>query len=436
MTHLLYKLPEEREALDKRLASRLNLYDRSLIGDISAIFQSVENNGDRAVIEATERFDKVKIDFIRVPDEVVTKSLAEITTGFKSAVQTAIGNIRQINEVLLPEPYWETEIREGTIIGEKTIPLESVGLWAPTTKGPLISTALMLVVAAKVAGVENIILGMPPGPDGRPDPSTLAAAKLAGASGFVIGNGVAVIAGFSVGTDSIPGVDGIFGPGPGGIAAAMSLAFSYGKRTVVGIGPTDCAIIADESANPKWLAYDLLSEAEHGTDSSALLITDSQILAGQVERIIQNRIKEVEQRQSILEQVFGPEGMGSIAIVPDLDEACRLVNDFAPEHLILACDIGGQEEIVAKIKNAGEILLGHYTPFSAANYAIGITAVLPTNGFARIFSGITCKDMVKVSTIGRLSETALHNLKSCITHLGEQEGLPHHTEAANVRFEK
>ncbi|MBW2623451.1 MAG: histidinol dehydrogenase [Deltaproteobacteria bacterium] len=222
MEQIVFKLPEEQEALNKRLASRHNLYSRSLIKDISTIFEAVELSGDQAVIEATARFDKIQIESIRVPDEVVAKSPDSMPPDFMSAVQTAIHNIRQVNEALLPESHWEIEIREGTIIGEKTTPLESVGLWVPTTKGPLISTALMLVVAAKVAGVKHIVVGMPPRPDGRPDLSTLAAARLAGADEFVIGNGVAVIAGFSIGTDSIPEVDGIFGPGPGGIAAAMS----------------------------------------------------------------------------------------------------------------------------------------------------------------------------------------------------------------------
>ena len=436
MEKIVFKLPEEQEALDNRLISRRNLFSRALIKDISIIFDAVERSGDQAIIEATEKFDKASIGFIQVPDDIVAASLDGLRPEFTSAVQTAIRNIRQVNEALLPEPHWETEIREGTVIGEKTTPLDSVGLWVPTTKGPLISTALMLVAAAKTAGVPHIVVGMPPGPGGRPDPSTLAAAKLAGADEFVIGNGVAVIAGFSMGADSVPEVDGIFGPGPGGIAAAMSLAFSYGKKTVVGIGPTDCAIIADESANPKWLAYDLLSEAEHGPDSSALLVTDSQKLADEVERILHSRIEAIKNRREILEKVFGAKGMGVVAVVPDLDEACKQVNHFAPEHLIVACDPVRQDGIVQNIVHAGEILVGCFTPFSAANYAIGITAVLPTNGFARIFSGVTSKDMVKVSTIGKLSEAALHELIPCISQLAEHEGLPRHVDAAKVRLEK
>ena len=265
---------------------------------------------------------------------------------------------------------------------------------------------------------------------------TGAAARMAGAHEFVVGNGVAIIAGYTIGTESIPEVDGIYGPGPAGIAAAMSVAFSYGKRTVVGLGPTDCAIIADESANPEWLAADLLCEAEHGPDSSALLVTTSPELGQKVVDTMAERIKQTDEgRKMILNQVFGEKGMGTIVIVSDINSACELINDFAPEHLNLWGSDDMTEHALKKLKNSGEILLGEYTPFSAANYAIGITAVLPTNGFARSFSGITCKDMMKISTIGRLSRSALGNLRPVINQLGSSEGLPSHVHASDIRFQ-
>lgn len=254
---------------------------------------------------------------------------------------------------------------------------------------------------------------------------------MAGATRFVVGNGVSIIAGMTVGTESIPEVDGIYGPGPAGIAAAMSVAFSYGKRTVVGIGPTDGAIIADQSADPEWIARNLMCEAEHGADSSVLLVTTSPNLADQVTQVLLERIPLVrEDRKRNLNRVFGEQGMGAVVVVPDMDQACRVINEFAPEHLMVSCTEKIQEEVLAEVKNAGEILLGHSTPFSAANYAIGITAVLPTNGFARAFSGITCKDMLKTSTIGSLSETALKELLNTIEEIGLHEGLPCHVEAA------
>jgi histidinol dehydrogenase len=372
---------------------------------------------------------------VQLADAYIDQCISGISTEFESAVQTAISNIREVNEALMPPDLWEKEIREGTIIGEKTTPLESIGLWVPASKGPLISTALMLVVAARVAGVQRIVVGMPPQKDGRANPATVAAAGLAGAHEFVLGNGVAIIAGFSIGTESIPETDGIYGPGPAGIAAAMSVAFSYGKRTAVGIGPTDCAVMADETADPEWLAADLLCEGEHGPDSSAMLVTTSDDLAREVSGFLHARIASSEvHRKTTLKKVFGETGMGTIVVAPDLISACDLINDFAPEHLIIWGSDDWKEETLKQIKNTGEILVGAHTPFSAANYAIGITAVLPTNGFARAFSGITCKDMLKTSTIGKLTPSALERLRPTIKQIGNYEGLPSHVMASEIRF--
>jgi histidinol dehydrogenase len=431
MKDFLFKLPDDDKTLRQRLSPRKTLLDSSLIADITVIFKNVAAGGDRYVIDATEKFDNIKIDSVRISEEYITQCLTELSPRFRNAVEKAIGNIKEVNEALMPESAWQREIRPGTIIGEKITPLDSVGLYIPARKGPLVSTALMLITAAKVAGVSNIVVGMPPQEDGYANPSTVAAANIAGADRIVTGNGVAVLAGMTVGTESIPEVEGMFGPGPAGIAAAMSIAFSYGKKTVVGIGPTDCAVIADDTADPDWIARNLMCEAEHGPDSSVLFATTSEELAEKVAGALWNRIPVVdERRRPVLSKVFGKGGMGAIAVVPDMESACKIVDEFAPEHLLVACNEDTQKRVLSGIHNAGEILLGHNTPFSAANYAIGITAVLPTNGFARAFSGITCKDMIKTSTIGSLSEDALKELKDTIDTLGEHEGLPCHVDAA------
>lgn len=434
MTDFVFKLPGDAERLRARLHPRKKLLDRSLIEGISRIFRNVEVAGDHEIRLATLQFDQVEIDSVAVSGDYANRCISGLSAEFRAAVDAATANIRQVNEALMPEPEWSREIRPGTVIGEKTTPLESVGLYVPATKGPLVSTALMLVAAAKVAGVEQIVVAMPPQSDGRANPSTVAAAKLAGADVFVVGNGVALIAGLTLGTQSVPEVDGMYGPGPPGIAAAMSLAFSYGKRTVVGIGPTDCAIIADESAHPDWIVHDLMCEGEHGPDSSVLLVTTSQPFADQVAQSLRRLVPEVaEKRREILTTVFGENGMGAIAIAPEIETACQVVNEFAPEHLLVACTEDSRAQVLDGVKHAGEILVGNFTPFSAANYAIGITAVLPTNGFARAFSGITARDMLKTSTIGELSEPALESLQLTIEELGKHEGLPCHVGAAKAR---
>lgn len=431
MTDFLFKLPRDEETLKDRLSPRKKLLDRSLIADITTLFNNVEVSGDEAIKEATEYYDKIKIESVKVTDEYVEQCLKGLSPQFKKAVETVVKNIKEVSEALMPPTEWRKEIRPGTVIGEKISPLDSVGLYIPARKGPLVSTALMLVTSAKVAGVKNIVVGMPPQEDGQANPSTIAAAHIAGADHFVIGNGVAVLAGMTVGTKSVLEVDGMFGPGPAGIAAAMSVAFSYGKKTIVGIGPTDCAIIADDSADPDWIARNLMCEAEHGPDSSVLLATPSAELAEKVAKVLIDRIPTIKtKRRDILSKVFGKDGMGAIAVVPDIKEACKLINDFAPEHLMTACSEDIQDTVIFEVHNSGEILVGHNTPFSAANYAIGITAVLPTNGFAKAFSGITCKDMIKTTTIGSLSEDALKKLKETIDTLGAHEDLPCHVDAA------
>ncbi len=431
MTGFIFEIPEDEDKLRSRLSPRKNLLDGSLLSDVTLLFNNVAADGDRAIKDATEKFDKIQIKSVKVPEEYIEKSVSGLSNKFRKAVEKAVKNIKEVNEALMPPPEWRKEIRPGTVIGEKSTPLSSVGLYIPARKGPLVSTALMLVTSAKVAGVKNIIVGMPPQEKGEANPSTAAAARIAGANSIFIGNGVALLGGMTAGTESIPEVEGMFGPGPAGIAAAMSVAFSHGKKTVVGIGPTDCAVIADENASPDWIARNLMCEAEHGPDSSVLLATTSKDLAENVAGILSDRIPVVEEnRRQILMKVFGEHGMGAIAVVPDFDSACEIIDEYAPEHLMVSCAEKIQEDILTKIKNSGEILLGHNTPFSAANYAIGITAVLPTNGFAKSFSGITCRDMLKTSTIGALSESALHELKETIETLGEHEGLPCHVDAA------
>jgi len=433
----LFTLPNDAEPLATRLARRRALFDRSLLANVARIFYDVAERGDQAIHDATKRFDKVSLDAIRLAPGTVAACAASIAPDLREAIDVAIGNIDEVNRALMPEPVWRTEIRPGTMVGEKHTPLDAVGLWVPARKGPLVSTAIMLAVAARVAGVERIVMAMPPCADGKPDAGTVAAASLSGAHEFVMGNGVAVLAALTLGTESVPEVDGMFGPGPAAIAAAMATAFAYGKRTTVGLGPTDGLVLADDSADPAWVASDLLCEAEHGPDSVTVLVTTSPDLAARVATEVEHQAADVEEgRHTFLEQVFGPDGMGCIVVAPDLDAACEVVNDFAPEHCIVACDEPTTEAALGRITHAGEILLGHYTPFSAANYGIGITAVLPTSGFARAFSGVTCRDMLTCSTLGSLDANALAELLPMIAILGRHEGLPCHVASARVRRPK
>ncbi|MBN1625453.1 MAG: histidinol dehydrogenase [Deltaproteobacteria bacterium] len=434
---IVFAYPGERERLWKRLEGRSRLFDRALIKDVQDIFSDVQTRGDQAVKKATKRFDRVEIPRISIDESYADKCIQGLTPELRSAIDNAIENIGQVNRAMMPEPFWQKEIRTGAIVGEKCTPLSCVGLWVPARKGPLVSSALMLTVAAKVAGVGRIIVGMPPTSEGLCDPATVAAARLAGADGFVVGNGVAIIAAMAIGTESVPESDGIFGPGPNAIAAAMSTAFSYGKRTVVGIGPTEGAIIADDSADPLTIAYDMISESEHGPDSSFVLVTPSESLAARVREQLGVVIHEVQEpRKTNLLSVFGDSGFGAIVITGDVKETCEVINEYAPEHLMIWCNPENEKVALDEVKNTGEILVGPYTTFSSANYMIGITAVLPTNGFAKRFSGVTCKDMLKFSSFGRLDKEAMEDMFAAIKAIGEYEGLPCHVKAVEVRVKK
>ena len=433
----IYRLPGDAPILGDRLSARKRPFDRALLSQVLDIFDDVAHRGDRAIAEATKEYDAVEASAIRAEPRWIDEGVRALDAPLRAAIEVAIANTRQVNREILPSGSWTKEIRPATEVGERVTALESVGLWVPARKGPLISTAVMLVVAAETAGVERIVVGSPPLADGRPDPVTVAAAKLAGAHEFVTGNGVAIIAGMSMGTESVPEVEGVYGPGSPGITAAMAGAFCYGKRTVAGIGPTDCVVLADATADPETVALDLCNEGEHGVDSPVVLITDFAELAEEVcERLPEVISRAPGHRRGVLERVFGEQGMGTLVAVPTMDDALNLVNEFAPEHIMVTVDAGRESAVLEGIRNAGEVLLGRWTPFSAANYAIGITAVLPTNGCSRRFSGITCRDMVKYTTTARLGRAGLEGLLPTIRALGEHETLPVHVEAARARVDE
>lgn len=432
---MIYKYPVEKSIIKDKLKKRKELYDPSLVDSIRNIFRSVKKSGDDYIYKLTKKFDNTDLSSLKLTDEYIMKCVKDSPPELLNAVKHALKHIEQVNTYLLQKPLSTTEIRNGTIIGEKITPLDSVGLYVPARKGPLISTALMLAGAAKAAKVKNISVGMAPNQEGKADPATVAAAHVAGAHQIFVGNGVGLIAGFTTGTETIPEADGIFGPGPGGIAVAMGIAFSYGKKTVLGIGPTDSIIFCDETGNPEILIYDLISEAEHGPDSSSILVTTSQKIAQETSHLFHRAVSQIpENRRQILNRVFSKNGYGAIILCDSIEAAIEFIDDYAPEHMNITCNKQNEEYIINNIRNAGEILIGENTPFTAANYAIGITAVLPTNGYSKNISGITSRDMVKISTIGKLNKSALNELLPTIRELGKHEGLPSHVLAVEKRF--
>ena len=429
---ILFQATEERQ-IDERLARRESLFDPDLIGSVHALFERVRLTGDRALLEATQEHDGVQLQSSVIPAAVVESAAQALPTELRAAIDVSRARIARVNEHCLTSDRI-VEMEPGVRVGELFRPLDSVALWVPCRKGPLLSTALMLTCAARAAGVRRIVLMMPPRADGSADPGTLAAGFLAGATEFQLGNGVALIAAATHGTASVQRVDGVFGPGPGGIAVAMGMAGMYGLKTVVGIGPTDCAVLADDSADARLIAWDLASEAEHGPDSAALLVTPFEPLA----RAVAAHLSEIiaaspALRRANLERVFGSAGRGMLVVCPNFDAACALTARFAPEHLSIVCR-AELRELALSSAVAGEVLIGESTPFAAANYAIGITAVLPTNGAARSISGITARDMRRIMTFAELAPGALELLGPTIQVLADYEGLPNHAAAAKARY--
>lgn len=426
----LFTLPGDGATLARRLLPRSTPPSADELARILSLFDDVRRRGDDAVLHATLQHDGVALPALSVSDRDVAADVDALPTSLRGAIEASLRNIAEVNQRLLPTDT-DDIVRAGTRAGARHRPLDSVAVYVPTRKGPLISTALMLIGAARAAGVSRIAMLAPPLAAGRWEPQTFAAAKIAGATEFYVGNGVALIAALCQGTPSIRRVDGIVGPGPGAIAAAMGIAACLGARTVAGLGPTDCAILADDSANPTNLALDLMAEAEHGKDSSALLVTPSHPLADRVRGEIARQLADVPAaRRKVLEHVFGAEGLGALVVAP-WDEAVALLDCFAPEHLML---VGPAAEALApSIRHVGELLLGPHTPFAAANYAIGVSAVLPTSGFARGHSAVTALDFLRLSTTARLDAGALEALAPSIVALATAEGLPCHARSISAR---
>lgn len=424
------------EVLKNRIERRNSIFSQHLIGLIRDHFANVQSYGDSFIRSLTETYDGTIVEDLVLSEEYVSKCVADVSDELRAAIMQAHNNATEVNKLFMPSMEWDSEVRPGAFVGERIRPLDQVCLWVPARKGPLLSTAIMLVTSAKVAGVRHIVVALPPSISGIPDPSTVAAARICGAHQIVCGNGVGIIAGCTFGTNSLPKVNAILGPGPGGIAAAMAVSFSYGCKTVMGIGPTDSAIYWDGTTPVMQMALDFINESEHGNDSISLLVTQNAEKAEELYKEILRILDSGEvSRSHIVKQTLSTEGMSSVVVCESLEDCIDILNDFAAEHMMVRCsDDRHALAVIDRIQNCGEILWGAFTPFSAANYAIGITAVLPTNGFSKNISGITCRDMLKSTTIGKLTKEGLGDIRKTISVFSKHEELPFHGLAAEGRF--
>lgn len=397
------------------------------------IIDHVRQDGDDAVVEYARKFDAkdFEVGSLRATQADFAAAHAAVQPEIIDAIQKAYENIRDFHEEQMPEPMWFTEIRPGIMAGEKVTPIASAALYVPRGKGAFPSVMLMLATPAKVAGVPRLIVATPPTPEGKADDATLVAAEICGIDEVYVVGGIQAIAALAFGTESIPKVDKIIGPGSGYVTAAKRLLFG---TVDVGLpaGPSESIILADENADPRLAALDLLVEAEHGMDSAALLVTHSREVAQQAQEILPTYIAELpEWRRRFVENVLT--NYGGIMLTSNLEESIAFVNEYAPEHL----EILTEDPFITlnKIKNAGEILLGPMTPIPTANYCLGLNAILPTGGFAKTFSSVSVQDFLKRTGVGYLSREGYAALQNTTALLADYEGFPAHAMAIRKRNE-
>lgn len=421
--------PRRRAELLERSAARL--LDPSVRETAARALEAVRKRGDDAVAAYTAAHDGVRLTpaELAVDGETTARARQAIPPAVLAALEAAIDRTRRYNEHLMPRS-WLEPLEPGITVGIKFTPLSGVGVYVPSGKGTFPSTAVTLLTPAVVAGVEAIAVVVPPRRDGSVDPVILAACDLLGVRAIFRCNGVAGVAALAVGTERIPRMPALAGPGNPYVAATQLLAQAGGARMLALLGPTEAVILADETADPRRIALDLVSEAEHGADSAALLVTDSPALAAAVaERIPILLDRLPEDRAGFARAAITANG--GIFAAASMEEAIAFVNDYAPEHLLVVT--ADPRRILERITHAGEILLGPSTPFAAANYAIGVPAALPTNGAARAASGITALSFLKASSVAMLDEAALGRLRPVVEQLGMYEGFPAHVRAVTDR---
>ncbi len=398
---------------------------------VEAIVEDVKENKDKALFAYTEKFDGALItgDTVRVAKEEIQEAMEQMDPALLEVMKRSMKNIRAYHEKQRRQSWFDSK-PDGTILGQKITPLESAGVYVPGGKAAYPSSVLMNIIPAEVAGVQRIVMVTPPGKDGKVNPVTLTAAHLAGATEVYKAGGAQAVAALAFGTESIPRVDKIVGPG--NIFVALAKKAVYGHVSIDSIaGPSEILVIADDSANPRFVAADLLSQAEHDELASAILVTISMDLAEKVSREIDGFVKDLS-RKEILEKSL--ENYGYILVADTLDQAVETANEIASEHLEIVTR--NPFEVMTKIRNAGAIFIGEYSSEPLGDYFAGPNHVLPTNGTAKFFSPLGVDDFIKKSSIIYYSREALKEIHKDVEAFAEAEGLTAHANSVRVRFEE
>ena len=419
-----------RDILENLLKRSPNNYGK-FESAVAEILEKVKSEGDEALFAYTKQFDKVEInkDTIRVTEEEIKEAYDTIDPALLDVIRKALVNIRTYHEKQI-QNSWFTSTTNGTMLGQKVTPLNRVGVYVPGGKAVYPSSVLMNIVPAKVAGVPHIVMTTPPGKDGKVCASTLVAAREAGADEIYKVGGAQAVGALAYGTESIPKVDKIVGPGNIFVALAKKAVYGYVSIDSIA-GPSEILVLADETANPRYVAADLLSQAEHDELACAILITTSREFADKVDQEVKGFV-EVLSRKEIIQKSL--DNFGYILIAEDMDEAIEAANEIAPEHMEIVT--ANPFEDMMKVKNAGAIFIGEYSSEPLGDYFAGPNHVLPTNGTAKFFSALSVDDFIKKSSIVYYSKAALRDIHKDIVQFATSEQLTAHANSIAVRFEE
>lgn len=399
----------------------------TLRGTVCEVLDHVKAEGDKAVMEYEERFDKVKLDSLAVTEEEMKEAEQNVPIELKVAILLAQRNIYTFHKKQKFETK-KVETMEGVTCWQKAVGIEKVGLYIPGGTAPLFSTVLMLAVPARVAGCKEIVLCTPPNKEGKIHPAILYAAHISGVSKIFKAGGVQAIGAMAYGTESVPKVYKIFGPGNQYVMAAKQQVSLHDVAIDMPAGPSEVEVIADETANPAFVAADLLSQAEHGVDSQVVLITTSEKLMEEVEYEVQHQLSRLP-RWEIAEKALAN---SKLILVKDMEEAIAMTNEYAPEHLII--ETKDYMDLAEKVVNAGSVFLGSLTPESAGDYASGTNHTLPTNGYAKAYSGVSLDSFIRKITFQEITREGIQNVGPAIEVMAANEQLDAHKNAVTVRL--
>lgn len=427
----IYKLSELSEEKKQFIMKRAETDISEHMKLATEVSNDVKNRGDKAVLEYTAKFDKVELtrDKIKVTQEEIDAAYNRLDKETREAIEYAYKNIYNFHEKQMPEEMWFTEVDKGLLVGEKTTPIVDVCLYVPGGKGSFPSVLLMLGVPAKVAGVEKIVVVTPPNKEGNVDDAILTAAKIIGIDEIYKVGGIQAVAAVAFGTETIPKCHKIIGPGNSYATAAKRVLANYIDAGLPA-GPSEAIILTDEFADPHKVALDWMIEAEHGPDSASLLVTHSKELVDKVIPIVEQQLTKISDiRREFVTTNFST--YGGVILTDSLEESIAFVNEYAPEHMEVMTE--KPFDVLPKIKNAGEILLGDYTPVTLCNFVLGPNAILPTGSFAKTYSSVSVLDFLKRSSVGYASRDGFEMVRNHAYKIATVEGFDTHGLAVKER---